>query len=333
MRRILIDSVLEREVDDFYNNLFKKRRKDFCTPAIGLQNLYNTLRPLKDLTHRLYVQKIIDNYEDIIKADPDKISILIKEFTTINSGTILNDYIPYKKTKFYEAIVHAMRYDALRDKEFSTYLKASGIKACVYCNAQSTVVIDYKYFNNKTKKKVRVKKAKLELDHYYAKSKYPFLCTSFYNLYPVCGNCNKSKSNNPIDFELYTKDTNELDIFHFKINDTSILDYWLSLNKEDLKVDFLNLNGDTVFLSNYNEMFDIQGVYDTQKDIAEELVHKAKVYSNAYKTDLVDNFKALFPDKTILNRLIIGNYDRADELHKRPMAKYTQDIAKDLKII
>ena len=111
------------------------------------------------------------------------------------------------------------------------------------------------------------------------------------------------------------------------------MDYWLTLNNEDLKIDFQSINADLTFLGDYNKMFDIQGIYDTQKDIAEELVHKAKVYSSAYKNDLVDNFNALFPDKTILNRLIIGNYDKIEELHKRPMAKYMQDIARDLKII
>ncbi len=333
MRKILIDNSLKLEVDKFCSNLFKNKRVDFITPQIGLQKLHDDLRPQKHITHRTYVKKIIDEYDDIIKATPSKIKKIIKEFAKIDNGRILNECVPYKKIKFHDAIVNAMRYDALRDKEFNSYLKASGIKACIYCNSQSTIVIDYKYFNNKTKKKIRVKKAKLELDHYYAKSKFPFLSTSFYNLYPVCGNCNRSKSNNYINFELYTTKQTEQDIFHFKIDDNSILNYWLSLNKEDLKVEFQSINGDLNYLEKYNKMFDIQGIYDTQKDIAEELVHKAKVYSPAYRNDLVDNFTELFPDKAILNRLIIGNYDKADELHKRPMAKFMQDIAKDLKII
>ncbi|WP_309613981.1 hypothetical protein [Flavobacterium sp.] len=333
MRRILIDSALEKHAENFSNNLFKGRRADFSTPANNLQKLFNDLSSKKHLTHRLYVEHIINNYHRIVKANPDEIQILIKEFKAINIGTILNQNVPNKKIKFHQTIVNAMRYDALRDYDFNSYLKASGIKSCIYCNSQSTVVIDYKYYNNKTKKKVRVQKAKLELDHYYPKSKYPFLCTSFYNLYPVCGNCNRSKSSNNINFNLYTDDPNKLDIFSFKIDDNSVLDYWLSLNKEDLKVYFQDINGDVKFLNDYNKMFAIQGIYDTQKDIAEELVHKAKVYSSAYKSDLVDNFKALFPDKAILNRLIIGNYDKPDEIHKRPMAKYVQDIARDLKII
>lgn len=80
-------------------------------------------------------------------------------------------------------------------------------------------------------------------------------------------------------------------------------------------------------------MFDIQGIYDTQKDTAEELVHIVKVYFSAYKNDLIDTFNALFTDKTILNQLIISNYDKIEELHKRPMVKYIYDIARDLKII
>jgi hypothetical protein len=333
MRKILIDTTLEKNVDEFYNNLFKKRISTFVKPIEGLKKIYDDLGPIKHKVHREYIDAIIKNYPEIIKATPTEIIKLISKFNKIDTESILNQKINKNKLKFYEQIIKAMRYEDLRDSEFHSYIKASGIKSCVYCNAQLTVVINFSYYDKKEKKRKPKHMAKLELDHHYAKSKYPFLSTSFYNLYPVCGNCNRAKSNNKIDFRLYTNDATKLEPFKFWIDDKSILDYWLSLDNNNLKVQFDCTDGDFELLNEYNKMFGIQGIYDTQKDIAEELVHKAKVYTSAYKKNLVTNFKTLFPDKLLLERLIVGNYTAPSDIHKRPMAKYSQDIARQLGLI
>jgi hypothetical protein len=69
-------------------------------------------------------------------------------------------------------------------------------------------------------------------------------------------------------------------------------------------------------------------------DIAEELVHKRMAYNKAYRFYLENDYKSkLFPDQAIINRLLIGNYDKPEDIHKRPMAKFTQDIAKQLGLI
>ncbi|MFD1604696.1 hypothetical protein ACFSJW_14895 [Flavobacterium artemisiae] len=333
MRKILIDKKLEDKVQFFYNNLFANRNVNFSTPKQSLKILHDKLGKIKHKKHREYINKIINDYPDIITSTPSKIKNLIKEFDAIDNGIILNQFAPSKKVKFYEEIIKAMRYEDLRDSEFHSYIKASGIKTCVYCNAQLTVVTSFSFYDKKEKKRKPKVLAKLELDHFYSKSKYPFLCTSFYNLYPVCGNCNGAKYNNTINFELYTEDLNDLDKFKFWIDEKSILNYWLSLKNTDLKVHFESIDGSFEFINEYNKMFGIQGIYDTQIDIAEELVHKAKVYNDIYKKSLVESFKTLFPDKSILDRLIVGNYADASDIHKRPMAKYSQDIAKQLNLI
>jgi len=333
MIKILIDKQLEGRVHDFSNELFTKRQANFVKPKEALKILHDKLGKIKHKKHREYINKIINEYSSIIVADPSQIKNLITEFNKIDTGDILNECVPNKKIKFYEAIIKAMRYEDLRESEFHSYVKASGIKSCVYCNAQLTVVVNFSFYDKKEKKKKPKIMAKLELDHFHSKSQYPFLSTSFYNLYPVCGNCNRAKSYNRIDFELYTKDVNEVNQFNFWIDDNSILEYWLSLDSSNLRVHFESSNGDFVFLNEYNKMFGIQGIYDTQIDIAEELVHKAKAYTEAYKASLVDNFKSLFPDKLILDRIIAGNYVDQSEIHKRPMAKYSQDIARQLKLI
>ena len=65
-----------------------------------------------------------------------------------------------------------MRYEDLRSVEFPQYLLNSNLKTCVYCNAQSTITIEPIYYNSKKKKKRKKIISKLQLDHFYPKSKY-----------------------------------------------------------------------------------------------------------------------------------------------------------------
>lgn len=336
MRKIELNHDLEFKAKSYSENLFKSKGAGFKTPISNLEKLRDSLGIRKHKDERLYIQKIIDKYDEILKASPLEIKELIKEFDLISKSGFLDKKIkPKDKFKFHEKIVNAMRYDEVRNSEFHHIVNATGIKTCVYCNSQLAIVTSFSFYDKKEKKRKSKIMAKFELDHYYSKSKHPFLCTSFFNLYPVCGNCNRAKSDNSIDFELYSTDPNDLEAFNFWIDDQSILDYWLDPDKNhtNLKVQFECINGNYDYFNSYNSMFGIQGIYDTQTDIAEELVHKAKVYSSTYKESLVDNFKDLFPDKMILNRIIVGNYADASEIHKRPMAKYTQDIARQLGLI
>ena len=65
----------------------------------------------------------------------------------------------------------------------------------------------------------------------------------------------------------------------------------------------------------------------------EELILKAEIYTKSYKETLVNSFGKIFSNVSITNRIIIGNYSAEDEIHNRPMAKFTQDIAKQLGLI
>lgn len=333
MRKIKIDKALVVEVDTFCNNLFTNRRQDFVQPLVNLENLRNRITKLKHKCYKNYVQEIIDNYSGLLRATPTKMRDFINQFNKKFPNVVLNKNITSKKRSFYETIVDAMRYEDLREEEFVEYLQNKSMKACVYCNANSTLIVESRTYRYKPRKN-SIKKARLELDHFHPKSRYPFLCTSFFNLYPVCGYCNRLKSSKEANFELYTEE-DDLEVFEFWIEDESIVNYWNNRNGgcKQLKVWLQANNGDVKLLQEHNEMFHVQGVTNCNLDIAEELIHKAIVYTDSYKKSLVYSFKALFPDQTIINRLLIGNYDRPEDVHSRPMAKMTQDIARQLGLI
>lgn len=320
MRRLKIDQQFHNAVLTFNTALFKTRRTGFIDPVTGLTTFSKIKGKKKkygieNATAITYIQKIIDNYDDILAADEDEMQQWIADFRTV----IHEDNIT---EKFWKAVVKAMKYSALRDKEMLQFLQKFNIKTCVYCHSQLTLVV------NKTTTSL---KGLLQLDHKYPKSKYPFLCTSFYNLYPICSNCNMAKSDKPSGFNFYCKD-DQLDLLTFGIDSPSLLKYERTGNIDDIKIT-VNFLDTTIDLDDYDGMFNIKNIYNTQKDVVKELIEKKQVYNNPYNKTLVDNFNKLFTDQSMIKRLIIGNYDKPEDMLRRPLAKFTQEIARDLKLI
>lgn len=327
MRRIKVDSLLEKSINDFYRDLFLKNT-DFSNMENDLDNLKKTYNRIWDCKKIKYIDKIKSNLLDIASAKPSRIEYWKDQFEKI----IKSDKID---TQFHEKIVETLKYSKLRKFPILELYKNLGINSCVYCNAQLSVVLDLDLYKIGPKKgQVRKRKALFELDHFFAKSKYPFLGISFFNLLPCCANCNKAKGKEDVLFYLFTEDDSDLNIFNIELENLSIIRYWRTRNVNDIKINFTTLLSDNTLLENHNKYFKIKQLYNTQKDLAEELLHKKIVYGRAYKLYLEKDYKEkLFPDQAMVNRLIIGNYDKPEEVHKRPMAKFTQDIAKQIGLI
>lgn len=223
------------------------------------------------------------------------------------------------KVTLKDKIKWALDYSKIRAEFFPEYFQRIGIKACVYCNSQLTVTIDIRRKDYK---------ARFQVDHFYPQGKYPYLSISLYNLYPTCASCNHSKAEDIINFQLY-QDTVTESRYSFSIDKASLSSYMVSKKCNDLKVEFYD--PDATIKTSLERKFHIMDIYETQKDLAEEIILKAHVYNDAYKQTLQQSFSDLFPDIAVMNRMLSGNYVEPHEIHKRPMAKFTQDITKDIK--
>lgn len=177
-------------------------------------------------------------------------------------------------------------------------------------------------------KKIGGKKARPQFDHFYPKSKYPYLALSFYNLVPSCAVCNLAKSDNlricreginpysdgfPNDCR-FTIDTIEKCVLVGNSKEWKI-----SLppkGKHQHHVDTLLL-GD---------------LYSQHKDYVEEIVFKAQAYNDDCYAGLLDSFSGLGLTPNEMNRLIFGNYIAPAEYGKRPLSKLTADILHQLGI-
>ncbi len=326
MRKIQITNELKSKVDLFYKNLFVSRSSKFTKPKRNLKNLIG--KAGFKLANRVkYIEYLIKYYDEIQKATPDEFQKWCSDFDKIINHKELT-------LNFWRRIVKALGYKQLREKEFLEFYDDLGIKSCIYCNAQLAVNVEMEFYKTGSKEgQVKKRKATFELDHFLPKSEYPFLATSFFNLYPSCSICNKAKSYNANPIVLF-EESSDLDFFNFRVNPKSMQNFWSTKDRTDLKIELRHSPGFQQKIKDYNKLFQIKGIYDTQKDIVEELLNKKAAYTQAYKRGLINlSNKKIFPDEAMINRLIIGTYDKPEDIHKRPLSKFTQDIARQLKLI
>lgn len=204
---------------------------------------------------------------------------------------------------------------------------------CLYCNTQYTFTI---------KKKVKNKEAKTrpQFDHFFLKSKYPYLALSFYNLIPSCYVCNANLKTTK-DFKPsthvhpYLEDINDSHLFQTNVNAP---DYLLGHSGFDLKlVPLKNAKPDKQKRSEKNiEDFIINDQYQFHKNYAGEIIKKAYIYNESKLDELLSDFEInghkLFSSKQEILDMVFGDYIHDDKLHTRILSKLTRDILTELKI-
>lgn len=283
-----------------------------------------------------YLSLLIKDLDKIIIATPDEIAVYIRLFGIVPKSVAIKGKRGRKPKSFKDKILAALAYKFLRSSFYPKYFSKIGIKSCVYCNSQLAVSIDSVDFT-KSKTPILIK-AKFQVDHYHSKNDYPGLSISLFNLYPVCGSCNIAKSSNPVDFVLYSNDLKKRTVsdYRFELAKGCVAKYLVSKKIEHLKINFIDpkkLDPLKLVKGSFQDTFDIQGIYDTQIDLIEELIWKAEAYNKTYKKILIKSFSKLFTNASLSNRILIGNYHESTMIHKRPMAKLTQDIARQLNLI
>lgn len=202
-----------------------------------------------------------------------------------------------------------------RTQEYGAYyfVEKLGLKTCPYCNRNYTFVVDEE--NGKLRP---------EIDHFYPKSLYPFLAMSFYNLIPSCQICNHTKSNTLKD-EL----ENPYDITPNSYKFTYIpknIDFTLVENN---KYNFDNFEINIVGKKDNLELFKLNELYKQHKDIVLELFIKKVYYPKSYIKELEDF--GFSQDE--IYRYLLCNYQKDEDLHKRPLSKLIKDISEELGLV
>ncbi|WP_447878997.1 hypothetical protein [Serratia fonticola] len=236
----------------------------------------------------------------------------------------------YVKTDFGEQLYkRVFNYDNYRkNRIIGEIYKGLGFdKAmCPYCNSEPVTIIELKERKSKHNSTLTL----FELDHFYPKSKYPYLALSFYNHIPSCSNCN-GKLKRSRDFtiethihpynrcfdEIYTFRPNSDVITGEKIKSLSLINNCgqrddlakdLLLEKRYIKLLHLCNSKELLeLLQNYHDLFEQKNNNILQKLFFESIkshikVNKSEILTSNFcklKRDLVkffDNNKLIIKD-------------------------------------
>lgn len=190
---------------------------------------------------------------------------------------------------------------------------------CVYCNRNYVKTI-----GNTEKKIIRA-----EYDHFFSQSKYPLLALSFYNLIPICSNCNKKKLDK--NFKINT----HLNPYLISVEDKK---FSFSFRKKNLiennvKINIETKNTESVDKIN-NTFTDLSliEIYQAHSDKElQDLLNLRYKYSENYLEILLNNtFTNLHLSLEEAYRMLFGIEVEEENYHKRPFSKFKKDIIDEL---
>lgn len=339
MQQIFISAKVVGIQEAYCTNLFSSKDAIFHKPAIRLLKLKDDINKEWQAAlasakkgvrmivpwdrYNQYVSNIIAHYDDILALKPSEFDNWHRTYFNMLTDAELKFKLNIAGSvkSFYEWVVWAMRYDAVRAGEYAPYIRKLGIKACVYCNAAYAVPTHGKGKNNEDV-------TTYEIDHFKPKSKYPFLCTTFFNLVPSCGPCNRRKNDSEVKFCLYTEGLPIYPLFRFDLDIASVGKYLISHKKEHITYTFASMDVD---LLESHRTFHIQDVYDEHKDIAEEVIWKHFKYNANYRKMLNEHFGPMFRlTDDEMYRMIFATYPPSESIHRRPLSLFIRDIVEQM---
>lgn len=293
INNIRMISLTRNDYDSFSN---VEELKEICRE----NNIRGFSKKNKDELISLICSNIITNNTI---ADKIKFQTLEKKANDILKGVFENFY----ETKW-DKIDEYNRYD---------FVEKHNMKTCPYCNRGYIFIVDGNL--------------RPEIDHFFPKSKYPYLAMSFYNLIPSCSQCNHTKKAKDT-FEDNLLSPYEIDYntfkFTYKLKDINFFQIQKRQFNTSLKSFDIELKNPDIVKS--DEYFKLTKLYEQHKDIVLELFIKRMEYSKSYIEDLKKNFH--FTDDEVY-RYLLCNYQKDEDLHKRPLSKLIKDISEELGLL
>lgn len=228
---------------------------------------------------------------------------------------------------------HILDYDLFDDYAYSIAADL-GINTCPYCNRN--------YINTVIDKKGN-HIIRPTFDHFFPHSKHPFLAISFYNLIPSCYFCNSSlKTATTISpdthlhpylfsFEEDCFFRTDISDLYPDLSDRRNFEIKLEMGIDDTNPKYRKIWGNNLDASEGNcHLFKLQDIYNSHTDIVGELYVKAIRYGEDNAETLNNVFNLLDTNKEEFYRFYFGNYFDEKNFNRRPMAKLTKDILKQV---
>ena len=295
-----------------------------------------------------YVLAIRDHYAGLNALYPsmyhEGIGQYVDNILTPDEVSRIRVKLPKKSFRpLFELIVGAMRYDKVQSEILPKYIRQVGIKTCIYCNAQFaiTALLQNERLVKRRLAKIEIREVSCyELDHNKPKSRYPYLCTNFYNLQPSCGSCNRRKNDRQLDFSLYYEREEEEKVpVHIIMDFEDIIRFRSTNDGKAIKPHLCNAGEDvppviadkTSLVGKMNDMLGLQGIYDEHEDVVEEILWKHKIYSEGFMSATIKQIESLGLKEFDIKRFILGGYyEQEEDFLKRPLSVLKNDLWEQL---
>lgn len=268
-----------------------------------------------------------NNLEEIIEAAPKRLLALHQDCQTHHLDAYNNLTKKAIIQYFFQYDNKLPSKDGYNGWNNARIISALESKTCYYCNRQYTFAV--------VRDADQKKHFMPQLDHFFDKKKNPILALSFYNLIPSCSNCNHKKSN--ISFDLthhihpYIGGFEEAGLFCYEPRNLAAAQG--ASEDLDILIHYArSAKGNRV--KNNVQVLGLDEIYnESHKDYVREMIKKKYISNDAYLNNLI----ATYPDAQLsfeeAYQLAFGNYFNENEFYKRPLAKLTKDIAKDIDLI
>lgn len=252
-----------------------------------------------------------NNIKNLLLADKQQMEKYINKFGKIS------------RNNSKELCEKIFRYDTFSGRKCAyNILKIQKVKGCPYCNRQ--------YIFTLGNHKVRP-----QFDHYYPKSIYPYLALSIFNLIPSCSICNQAKSSFdthdcPI---LYPYEEEFGDEVRFRTISDDIKYIHGMTDDFDLylQMDGVDSEKEKKIKQQYKQLH-LKELYDEHKDYVRDIAWNHYINSEDRIDEIMRVFPQMFSTREEAIAIVYMNDVRKENLGKRPLAKLTRDIYRELEI-
>ncbi|KMK92428.1 hypothetical protein, partial [Rossellomorea marisflavi] len=214
----------------------------------------------------------------------------------------------------------------MNSKGWSAYDLVSqlGISVCPYCNRSFISIL-----------KTNNKKTRPVLDHYYAKSLYPYLSLSLFNLIPSCYVCNSSFKK---DDDFYTEEA----IYPYEEEFSSSVTFktdFLENKPYDYKYLLGISNNFSIKISNNAldditrkkidtsiKTFALDEIYNNHQDYVKDVIRSSVINTTERIKEIHSTLPDLFKSENDVLQTLYLSYFNEQDVGKRPLSKLTKDV-------
>lgn len=290
----------------YYNSISQRIDK-------RLKKLFDERDDVREKCATRYMRR---NLKQILLGSPEKL-VAIRNYVLYHYLGVFDDR---SEGSYNKRVLWAFDFEGYRKNKLVRLSRWLDVKTCPYCNAHYTLYLDIRDV-----KKHPEGLAKFQFDHFLNKADAPFLSMSLYNLIPSCVVCNGSKSGSdwPIDLNPYVSDISSM--FSFKVYKPYRL--WSGAKpKGEIKMIMQSTRKEyKESVEKLDKDVHLSKRYGRHWDVAQEMFERA--YTYPYYENTLNFRNMLTPmDEEKFKRIWMGTYTEKENIEKRPLTKFRQDM-------